>query len=196
HPRKRRARSQHLAADGPYHRGWPGRHHFADALRCARVLGRGQCRAAAPAAVRTAAGGGAAAALRGPDRGGRPGVGLSAPRRRRSEPARPLCRAGAGRARRARPGARTGGCAMKRWLPFPYLSAALLVCWLLLAQSLANADLLLGLLLAFAIPLLMRSLLPLPRARVWRPWLLFRLLSASMVEIVRSCFNVSRIILF
>lgn len=85
---------------------------------------------------------------------------------------------------------------MKRWLPFPYLSAALLACWLLLAQSLANTDLLMGLLLAVAIPLLTRSLLPLPRARVWRPWLLFRLLSSSMVEIVRSCFNVSRIILF
>jgi multicomponent K+:H+ antiporter subunit E len=85
---------------------------------------------------------------------------------------------------------------VKRWLPFPYLSAALLACWLLLAQSLANTDLLMGLLLAVAIPLLTRSLLPLPRARVWRPWLLFRLLSSSMVEIVRSCFNVSRIILF
>ncbi|HWV18616.1 MAG TPA: Na+/H+ antiporter subunit E [Rhodocyclaceae bacterium] len=85
---------------------------------------------------------------------------------------------------------------MKRWLPSPYLSAALLLCWLLLAQSLANTDLLLGLLLALAIPLLTRPLLPLPRARVWRPWLLFRLLASSMVEIVRSCFNVSRIILF
>jgi multicomponent K+:H+ antiporter subunit E len=85
---------------------------------------------------------------------------------------------------------------MKSLLPFPYLSGALLLCWLLLTQSLAAADVLLGLLLALAIPLLTRSLLPLPRARVLRPWLLFRLLSTSMVEIVRSCINVSGIILF
>lgn len=85
---------------------------------------------------------------------------------------------------------------MKRWLPSPHLSVALLLCWLLLSQSLASSDVLLGLLLAFAIPLLTRSLMPLPRARIWRPWLLFRLMSGSMVEIVRSCFNVSRIILF
>src|SRR5690606_35062070 len=133
---------------------------------------------------------------RGADRAGGPGDGLSAPRHRQPAPARPLRRACARRARHPRPGPPTGGDAMKRWLPSPYLSAALLLCWLLLAQSLANTDLLLGLLLAFAIPLLTRPLLPLPRARVWRPWLLFRLLASSMVEIVRSCFNVSRIILF
>lgn len=85
---------------------------------------------------------------------------------------------------------------MTRWLPFPYLSGALLLCWLLLNQSLEPAQVLLGMLLAVAIPLLTRSLLPLPRARVRRPWLLFRLLALSMVEIVRSCFGVSRIILF
>lgn len=85
---------------------------------------------------------------------------------------------------------------MKRLLPFPYLSTALLLCWLLLNQSLEAAQVLLGLLLAIAIPLLTHALLPLPRSHVRRPWLLFRLLALSMVEIVRSCFNVSRIILF
>jgi multicomponent K+:H+ antiporter subunit E len=84
---------------------------------------------------------------------------------------------------------------MRRALPFPYLSGALLACWLLLNQSLAPATVLFGLVLALAIPLLTYSLLPLSRSRVRRPWLLFRLLATSMVEIVRSCFHVSGIIL-
>ncbi|MCP1313963.1 MULTISPECIES: Na+/H+ antiporter subunit E [unclassified Halomonas] len=85
---------------------------------------------------------------------------------------------------------------MTRWLPSPVLSVALLVMWLLLSQSIAPAQLLLGAAIALAAPLLARPLRPLAPAPFRKPWVLARLLFMSMVEIVRSCFNVSRIILF
>lgn len=85
---------------------------------------------------------------------------------------------------------------MRPWLPFPFISAGLLIIWLLINQSLAPAHLLLGGVLAVSIPWLLRRLQPLPAVRVSRPMALLRLLSMALVEIVRSCFNVSRIILF
>lgn len=85
---------------------------------------------------------------------------------------------------------------MNRWLPFPATSAALLVLWLLINQSVAPAHLLLGVILAVAIPLALRRLQPLPAVRLSRPLALLRLLSMALIEIVRSCFNVSRVILF
>lgn len=84
---------------------------------------------------------------------------------------------------------------MKRWLPFPLTSAGLFVLWLLISQSLAPAHLLLALLMAVVIPLLTRPLQPLRDPHLEKPLLLFRLLGMSLIEIVRSCFNVSRIIL-
>lgn len=83
-----------------------------------------------------------------------------------------------------------------RWLPSPALSGALLIMWLLLSQSIAPAQILLGTVLAIAAPLLARPLRPLAPAPFRKPLVLARLLFMSMVEIVRSCFNVSRIILF
>lgn len=85
---------------------------------------------------------------------------------------------------------------MKRWLPSLPLSFALLVTWLLLNQSIAPAHLLLGSVLAVAAPLLARPLQPHGHARIRRPLALFRLLWMSAIEIVRSCVNVSSIILF
>lgn len=85
---------------------------------------------------------------------------------------------------------------MKRWLPSPLTSAALLFTWLVLNQSVEPAHLLLGILLAMAIPLLIRPLQPLAAPRLKKPSALLRLAGMSFVEIVRSCFNVSRIILF
>ncbi len=85
---------------------------------------------------------------------------------------------------------------MKRWLPAPLTSAALLLTWLLLNQSVAPAHLLLGTLLAIAVPLLTRPLQPLGDPRPQRLLVLFRLLRMALVEIIRSAFNVSRIILF
>ncbi len=84
---------------------------------------------------------------------------------------------------------------MKRWLPSPLLSASLLLTWLLLNQSVAPGHLLLGGALAVVAPLLARPLQPHGHARLGRPFALFRLLWLSAIEIVRSCFNVSGIIL-
>lgn len=85
---------------------------------------------------------------------------------------------------------------MNRWLPFPATSATLLTIWLLINQSVAPAHLLLGVILAVIIPLALRRLQPLPALRLSRPMALLRLLSMALIEIVRSCFNVSRVILF
>lgn len=87
---------------------------------------------------------------------------------------------------------------IKRWLslPLPLTSAALFIAWLLLNQSVAPGQLLLGLLLALGLPRLVRPLRPLVDPHIARPWALARLLTGALVEIVRSCFNVSRIILF
>lgn len=85
---------------------------------------------------------------------------------------------------------------MTRWFPSPSLSVAILVIWLLLNQSVAPAHLLLGALLAILAPLLTRPLRPLKAVPFRKPLVMIRLLSMALVEIVRSCFNVSRIILF
>jgi|SRR5690606_7560995 len=85
---------------------------------------------------------------------------------------------------------------LKRWLPLPITSVALFITWLLLNQSLEPAHLLLGLFLALGLPLLARPLQPLGDPRIYRPWALVRLLAGAFVEIVRSSFNVGRIILF
>jgi len=85
---------------------------------------------------------------------------------------------------------------MKRLLPSPLLSLVLLLTWLLLNQSVEPAQLLLGALLAIVAPLLARPLQPHGYARIRRPLALLRLLSQASVEVLRSCFNVTRIILF
>lgn len=85
---------------------------------------------------------------------------------------------------------------MKRLLPAPGLSLVLLLTWLLLNQSVELAHLLLGSLLALIAPILARPLQPHGYARIHRPWVLCRLLFKASIEILRSCFNVSRIILF
>jgi len=85
---------------------------------------------------------------------------------------------------------------MKRWLPSPLLSLCLWLAWLLLNLSVEPAHLLLGAALAVVIPLLSRSLRPDASPRLRRPLALGRLLGMSLVEIIRSCFNVCRIILF
>ena len=84
---------------------------------------------------------------------------------------------------------------MKRWLPSPLLSISLLLLWLLLNQSTAPAHWLLGGALGLVAPLLSRPLQPHGPARIRRPLALLRLLWFSAIEIVRSCFNVSQIIL-
>jgi multicomponent K+:H+ antiporter subunit E len=85
---------------------------------------------------------------------------------------------------------------MKRWLPSPLMSAILLLTWLLLNQSVSPGQILLGVALAIGLPLLGLSLQPYGYPRILRPLALFRLLSWALMEIIRSAFNVSRIILF
>lgn len=84
---------------------------------------------------------------------------------------------------------------MRRWLPAPLLSILLLLIWLLLNQSMEPAHWLLGIVLGIVAPLLARPLQPHGAARLRRPLALVRLLWMSGIEIVRSCFNVSQIIL-
>ncbi len=85
---------------------------------------------------------------------------------------------------------------MKRWLPFPRMSVALLVSWLLLNLSVEPAQWLLGACIAIVVPLLARPLQPLGYPRMAKPVALCQLLGMAFVEIVRSGFNVSKIILF
>lgn len=84
---------------------------------------------------------------------------------------------------------------MKRWLPTPLMSLVLWLLWLMLNQSLAPVHVLFGGLLAVAVPLLVAPLRPTP-VRVSRPLVAIRLLFYSLVEILRSSFNVCMLILF
>lgn len=85
---------------------------------------------------------------------------------------------------------------MTRWLPYPFVSLILCVMWLLLNQTADVANILLGALLGIVVPLLVRNLQPLGYPRLRAPLTFMRLMGMAGVEIVRSCFNVSRIILF
>lgn len=85
---------------------------------------------------------------------------------------------------------------MKRWLPHPIVSLALCALWLLLNQAIDPASILLGVVLGIALPVMLRRLQPLGYPRLRAPVTLVRLLGMALVEIVRSCFSVCRIILF
>lgn len=85
---------------------------------------------------------------------------------------------------------------MTRWLPYPFVSLALCILWLLLNQTLYPGHVLLGAVLGIAGPVLTRNLNPLGYPRLRRPLIALRLLGFASVEVVRSCFNVSKIILF
>lgn len=64
---------------------------------------------------------------------------------------------------------------MKRLFPAPFLSLALWLLWLVLNLSISPGNLLLGAILGFLAPLLMRPLRPLP-IRIRRPGTILRLL--------------------
>ncbi|WP_157268446.1 Na+/H+ antiporter subunit E [Azohydromonas aeria] len=78
---------------------------------------------------------------------------------------------------------------MRRWLPAPLLSAALFVLWLLLQQSVAPGQLLLGALLALVLPRLLGPLRPRP-GPMRRPWRLIGLLAAAALEVAGSALKV------
>ena len=83
---------------------------------------------------------------------------------------------------------------MRRLLPSPLLSVALLVVWLLLNDTLAPGQWLLGALLALALPLLTDRLRS-ERARMRRPLQAVRLLMVVLVDIVLANIEVARRIL-
>ncbi len=85
---------------------------------------------------------------------------------------------------------------MRTWLPHPFVSLALCALWLLLNQAVDPANLLFGALLGIAVPLLTQRLQPLGYPRLRAPLTVVRLIAMASVEVVRSCFNVCRIILF
>ncbi len=84
---------------------------------------------------------------------------------------------------------------MKHWFPKPLTSVLLFCSWLLFNQSVSAGHVLLAALMAFLLPLLLSSLLPLKDPSIHRPMALLRLLGMSLIEIVRSSVNVTRIIL-
>ncbi len=83
---------------------------------------------------------------------------------------------------------------MKRIVPAPLLSLALLGLWLLLNRSVSAGNLVLGGILALAIPLLTAGLRPLP-VRIRRPGTVLRLALSVMADTVQSNIAVARLLL-
>lgn len=83
---------------------------------------------------------------------------------------------------------------IRRWLPYPLLSATLAATWLVLNQSLAPGTVLLGAALGVALARVYGLLRP-PRARVRHYRLAVRLLFRVVGDIVRSNIAVARLIL-
>ncbi|MGD9742570.1 MAG: Na+/H+ antiporter subunit E [Dongiaceae bacterium] len=83
---------------------------------------------------------------------------------------------------------------MRRLLPFPFLSGSLLIAWLLLNQTTAPGQVLLGCGLALLGPWILTLLQP-PKGRIRRPGAIARLCWRVLLDIVRSNIAVARIIL-
>lgn len=83
---------------------------------------------------------------------------------------------------------------MRRWLPAPLLSATLFVVWLLLANTLDPAHIVLAALLAVGVPWFTEKLRP-ERPRVRRPLAIVRLGLVVLWDIVVSNIEVARRIL-
>jgi multicomponent K+:H+ antiporter subunit E len=79
---------------------------------------------------------------------------------------------------------------MRKWLPAPLLSAALLALWLLLNDSLSAGHVAIGVLAALVLPRLMAPLRP--RAEhVRRPLTVLALIAAVAFDVVRSALQVA-----
>ena len=83
---------------------------------------------------------------------------------------------------------------MKRWLPAPLLSATLFAVWLLLANTLDPAQVVLGALLAIVVPWFTERLRP-ERPRIRNPLVIARLGLTVLWDIVLSNIEVARRIL-
>lgn len=83
---------------------------------------------------------------------------------------------------------------LRRLVPAPVLSLALLVLWLLLNRSLSADHIVLGAVLALAIPLLTAGLRPLP-VRLRKPGAVLRLAWTVVADTTRSNLAVARLLL-
>ena len=83
---------------------------------------------------------------------------------------------------------------MSRLLPFPSVSAGLLVLWLLLNQTLSVGQVLLGSVIALVGGWALTALQP-PEMRVGRPVAIVRLTAVVFADVIRSNIAVARIIL-
>jgi len=84
---------------------------------------------------------------------------------------------------------------VKRWLPFPIMSAFLFCMWLLLNQTLEPAHVLFALLAAWALPWWFRGLQPIRADQVRKPWLIITLFVKVFHDICVSAWDVSVVIL-
>lgn len=82
---------------------------------------------------------------------------------------------------------------MKRWLPHPVMTSFLLAVWLLLADQVTVATLVVGVVLAVGLSWLFARLQP-PALRVRRPGLLLVLLARVAVDVTRSNLAVARLV--
>lgn len=80
-------------------------------------------------------------------------------------------------------------------LPWPSVSIAVLVIWLLLNQSVSPGQIVLGLLVALTAPRLLTAL-DMPPLRLRRPWALVRLMGNVVPDVLISNYKVTRAILF
>lgn len=83
---------------------------------------------------------------------------------------------------------------MKSWLPHPILTPALTLVWLLLNNSIAPGQILLGLFLGWSIPLVTLAYWPQP-VRFRRPLTLLRLFGVFLYDVVVANIAVARLIL-
>lgn len=84
---------------------------------------------------------------------------------------------------------------MKRWLPHPVMSAAVLVMWLLLEETLTPSAVLVGAILALLIPRTLAWLDVAP-LRLHSFKAVFALIGMVAVDVIRSNIAVARVILF
>ncbi|NIE68331.1 Na+/H+ antiporter subunit E [Burkholderia sp. Ax-1719] len=84
---------------------------------------------------------------------------------------------------------------LKRLFPHPWLSAVLLVCWVLLMNDVSPGNLLLGAVLGIVIAFCIGEGLWLQPVRFGKPWLLLRLFGHVLVDIVVANVEVALLVL-
>ena len=83
---------------------------------------------------------------------------------------------------------------MRRLLPHPIVTPVLAIIWLLLVNSVAPGQIVLGLLLGWAIPFFTLRFWP-EKVRIRKPFTLLRFISVVLMDIVLANFTVARLIL-